>query len=289
MNTVFEFILWPNCKNNCKFCWQKQQIKEGKQHLLSPSEKARSIIEVIHFLQSDKLEYGSHVLLVGGELFDSHEVDTELNCLLQFCIGLMIIGKIDLLYINTNLIYKIREKSPLMTFLSTIEEFDLFNRLHFTTSFDLDGRFNEDSKTLMLNNLGILQFRFKKLQSVTNIILTNTTCSAILNKSFDYLAFEEKYTTHIHPIPYIELNSELTPERIQIIQTLQYIDSIKPGFIADYLMRMDLNQDKRLYMFDGSHLVNVSAPLSECGHSSNFKLYTKSHSCFICDMKEVFE
>ena len=22
---IYEFILWDNCSNNCKFCWQKQQ------------------------------------------------------------------------------------------------------------------------------------------------------------------------------------------------------------------------------------------------------------------------
>lgn len=289
MKPVFEFILWPNCKNNCKFCWQKQQIKDGKQHLLQPSEKASSIREVLQFLQSSKLEYGSHVLLVGGELFDSHDVDNELNKLLQVCVGLMLINKIDLLYINTNLIYKIRDNSPLINFLSAVNEYSLFDRLRFTTSYDLNGRFNSESEQLMLSNLSNLHSRFENLHIVTNIILTNTMCEAILNKSFDYTGFERKYSTHIHPIPYIELGSDLTPTRLQIIQTLQYINSIKPWFIADYLMRMDLNQDKRLFMFNGSELVNVSAPVSECGHSSNFRLYTKSHSCFICDMKEVFE
>lgn len=289
MKPVFEFILWPNCKNNCKFCWQKQQIKDGKQHLLQPSEKANSITEVLHFLQSSKLEYNSHVLLVGGELFDSHDVDNDLNKLLQTCVGLMLIGKIDLLYINTNLIYKIRDDSPLINFLSSVDLYNLFDRLRFTTSYDLNGRFNGESEQLMLNNLSNLHSRFENLRVVTNIIMTNTMCEAILDKSFDYIGFERKYYTHIHPIPYIELGSDLTPTRFQIIQTLQYINSLKPWFIADYLMRMDLNQDKRLFMFNGSELVNVSAPVLECGHSSNFRLYTKSHSCFICDMKEVFE
>jgi hypothetical protein len=46
---------------------------------------------------------------------------------------------IDLLYINTNLIYE--NMSILFNFLDLIKNNNLFNRLKFTTSFDLQGRF----------------------------------------------------------------------------------------------------------------------------------------------------
>jgi hypothetical protein len=79
------------------------------------------------------------VLICGGEIFDNIK---NLNILIDFfekIIDLMNNNIIDLLYINTNLIYE--NTTILFKFLDLIKNNNLFNRLKFTTSFDLHGRF----------------------------------------------------------------------------------------------------------------------------------------------------
>ena len=76
---IFEFLLWDNCRNDCKFCFQKQS-----NNLLTDEQKALSINKAIDFLQSDKYVAGSHVLLIGGEIFDSPKIFDRLFLLFDF-------------------------------------------------------------------------------------------------------------------------------------------------------------------------------------------------------------
>ncbi len=98
---IYEFILWDNCSNNCKFCWQKQQNSYSTDEM-----KDRSIDLVKNFICSENFEIGSHVLLVGGEIFDTmdHKICDKIKMLISLIIGKMIASEIDLFYINTNLL-----------------------------------------------------------------------------------------------------------------------------------------------------------------------------------------
>ena len=60
---IYELILWNNCNRNCYFCWQKQQNDD-----LKHSQMLDSIHKTIEFVK--QIKDNSHVLLVGGELFD---------------------------------------------------------------------------------------------------------------------------------------------------------------------------------------------------------------------------
>ena len=66
---IYEFLLWANCGNNCKFCWQKHLNQKDK--FLNEQQKLDSLRAVKRFLSSNEYENGNHVLLVGGELFDT--------------------------------------------------------------------------------------------------------------------------------------------------------------------------------------------------------------------------
>ena len=145
---VFEFLLWANCSNNCKFCFQKQQLRDGIITKHSTEDKVKTMDNVLSFLDSDEYIKGSHVLLVGGEIFDDPTVFAELDSFLIKIADKMVCNDIDLLYINTNLIYK--KLDCVINFLSEIEKHGLFDRLKFTTSYDIDGRFTEKTEKLML-------------------------------------------------------------------------------------------------------------------------------------------
>ena len=281
---VYEFILWPNCTNNCRFCWQKEQIKQGKLVKLTFDEKTQALSDVYHFLLSDKFEHGSHIMLVGGELFDDKRCGSRLLSLLEHVALMMRNDEIDLLYLNTNLLYK--DLSTVNQFVQWIGDFNLWHRVRFTTSYDLYGRFaNERARELMLLNLSKLT-KYPQLQVVVNIIMTKQLCDAVLHGRFDLSNFASTYKCDLHLIPYIVLGSDMTPTLSTIVQTLRsyYTDSQ----LVDYVQRLDLNQDKRIYQWQNGELVNVSAPLADCGHAVNFRNYGKG-SCYICDLKELLE
>ena len=65
MKKIYEFLLWDNCNNNCKFCWQRENPR-----LYDHNTRLIIIDEVIKFIKSDKFEKGSHILVCGGEIFD---------------------------------------------------------------------------------------------------------------------------------------------------------------------------------------------------------------------------
>ena len=62
---ITEFLLWDNCNNNCKFCFQRKNPR-----LFSLDGQKQILDNVLSFLNSDDYIKGSHVLVVGGELFD---------------------------------------------------------------------------------------------------------------------------------------------------------------------------------------------------------------------------
>ena len=61
---IYEFIVWENCNNNCQFCFQRKNPK-----ILNEQERYKALDNVINFIESDKFEKGSHLLIVGGEIF----------------------------------------------------------------------------------------------------------------------------------------------------------------------------------------------------------------------------
>lgn len=283
---VFEFLLWANCGNNCKFCFQKQQLRDGIITKHSTEDKVKTMNNVLSFLDGDDYIKGSHILLVGGEIFDDPTIFGELDSFLVKIADKMACNDIDLLYINTNLIYK--KLDCVTNFLSEIEKRGLFDRLKFTTSYDIDGRFTEKTEKLMLSNLKELHTKFEGLHSVTNIILSDKMCDNILSGEFDFLRFEEEYKTEINFIPYIILIPELSATREKIFKTLMKINVTKPYYIEPYIIRLDLNQDKRLYNCYPDRMEYVSAPYNKCGHSVNFTRYSTKGSCYICDVMKMF-
>lgn len=284
---VYEFLLWDNCNNNCKFCFQR---KNG--NILSSKDKVTSLGKVLEFLDSEKYIKGSHILLVGGEIFDESNIPLKVIWMsfIDKIVNKMMINDIDLLYINTNLLYE--DLGLVKYLLTTINKFNLWDRLKFTTSYDLEGRFAiKKREKLFLHNLYMIKYFYPKCNIVVNTILTNVVCEKILNGDFNPKAFCEEHKCDINLIPYIVFTKELSATREQIFKALLKTNELIPGYFKRYTDNLSLPQEKLLYKYnkDTSCLDFISCSHLECGHSENFKLYSENNSCFICELIKLSE
>lgn len=280
---IYEFLVWDNCSNNCKFCFQRKNPR-----LFNHDERKIILNEVINFINSDKFIKNSHILICGGEIFDKpNDYDILMPFFKKIC-DLMTNNIIDLLYINTNLIYK--DLKPLTDFLNLIKEYKLFNRLKFTSSYDLEGRFrNKDDENIMLNNLLFVKKTFTDCNIVVNTILTKKVCNDILNDSYNIQNFMNTYQCWVNLIPYIVYNENIAATRGEIMSALRKVENQMNGYLKVYINNFDLPQDKLLYIYENNNFEFCSCSHADCGHSINFKKYSKNESCFICDLKTMFE
>lgn len=313
MKTIYEFLLWNNCGGNCSFCHQRAHERKINDKILTPEEQIESLNKCKEFLESDQFVEGSHILLVGGEIFDviNFNVRAALNNLLTIILDWMKQDRIELFYINTNLLYQ--DIGVLNIFLNQVKAANLFDRLKFTTSYDIKGRFiNKDRECLFYKNLKYLTDTYPEIHIVVNTVLTNAACERICNDMFgaDYLVEylkkqnKDKFTIQdwmdyfkvdINTIPYIKLDYEKAPEmptKNTVFNTLLHIDKTSPGYLNRYADNIALTQKKEL--FEYSKLEKMfkycSSEIADCGHSVNFKLsFADSDECFPCEIKKLAE
>lgn len=283
LKPIYEFLLWDACNNNCKFCFERQNPQK-----LTLAEREFSIDKLMKLIDSETFIKGSHLLLMGGEIFDTPTVFEKLKPLINKIIGMMQKNEIDILYLNTNLIYK---KLDILTYLlERLRENDFFNRFQMTTSYDLEGRFTPKTEKLMLRNLEYIRNTYPNCNIAVNTILSNTVCNKILSKEWSVRGFAEKYKVNLMLIPYIVLLPSLSANRSKIFKTLKFVDDEMPNYIHNILLNLDNHQEKRIYRFNpmSKEYEFCSCENSECGHSINLKTYSDG-TCFVCDLKKMFE
>jgi len=310
MKKIYEFLLWNNCGNNCTFCHQREHERKIDDKILNSKEQIDSLLKCQEFLNT-QFKKGNHILLVGGEIFDikNEDVKNQLKILLNYVISKMLCADIDLLYLNTNLLYE--DTTLLYWFLDIIENNKLFDRLKFTTSYDIKGRFTSKERELLFyHNLKALTDKYLDIHIVVNTVLTNEACERIQNDQFgaDYLLEylknqgKEKFTikdwinyfkVDINTIPYIRLDNNIAPEmpiRLTVFNTLLHINEIIPNYLSFYVNNIGLKQEKLLYEYrkNTNDFVYCSSKLGKCGHSINFKrCFADSDKCFPCEVKKL--
>lgn len=276
---IYEFLLWNNCNNNCKFCFQRS-VKDRSTY----QQQQLALQKTIDFIKSSNFIQGSHILLVGGELFDDKN-RLFLNTFFQQIAEFVNTDIVDLVYLNTNLIYDRNCLKLLLDCVSLIPT----NKLKFTTSYDLYGRFYEDKENQFLENLEVLSKDYR-LNIVVNTILTDPCCTRILNGSFNPLEFAANFNVDINLIPYIVKDNSISAPKQKILGTLAHVGATNEDYLIKYIRNLDLNQRKLLYLYNNSieDFCFCSCGISECGHSENFKKCYPEKTCFICDLKEIF-
>lgn len=277
---MYEFVLWSNCCNNCKFCWLK--------YLQNPISTITQKIEAINLvdLKLKEIQNFSDILLVGGEIFeDSRTARNFIGLTYKIC-QKIIRGEIRYFYINTNLLYE--DISFLIEFLDVFEKYDLFDRLKFTTSWDLVGRFRDNlAEELWERNIKLIKSNYPRLNIVTNLILTKSLCSAIINNKFDVVNFEKEFSA-VNLIPYIPVPKDIFDEQPGKEITLNAIKKSNID-IQKYINSFDLKQTKIVYDCSNSQLTDITESDLPCGHNKNFTRVWEDNSCFICQLKKFFK
>jgi len=242
-------------------------------------------------LESDRYEKGSHVLVVGGEIFDDIRRFDILRPFFDSMIEKMKVGDIELLYLNTNLIYDSACCDELIGILGRFNQEKLFERLRFTTSYDISGRFNQPKSIVwFFQNLRRIRKEFPTMKIVVNMILTKQMCETTLREHFPFqpFFFMETQKVDINFIPYIVLDESMTPGRELIFKTIRFLHEQNPKYIEDWIRNIDLKQPRKMFYYKDGEFTSCECENSDCGHSVNFKRYSPKNSCFVCDIKEVF-
>ena len=200
---------------------------------------------------------------------------------------MLLSGNLRFLYINTNLIY--RDLDDLSDFLSAFVMANVLERVKFTTSFDVFGRYVDmQTEKLVLDNLKILKHSYPQLNIVVNMIMTKQFCQKILNNELNIKEFCEKYKVGVNAIPFIVLGEEMRATKDEVYRTLLKIDQEIPGYFNSYVDNFTLEQEKRLFEYDKTKgYLPCTAKMNDCGHNVNFTKVFADNSCFICNLLEL--
>ena len=288
---IYEFLLWNNCNNCCNFCHQKANKNKYPGKFPNDDGKLKSLQLVQQFIQTEVPEK-SHILLMGGELFDtklSKRTEKEFLNLAKMVADRMVINDQNLLYLNTNLIYS--DMSFLHSFLDVFKNENFKNRIHFTTSYDIAYRYkNNFDKYLVENNMIKITKEYPDIFRVANCIMTDKMCY-FLNSNIDFLSkFSKQYGFNLNLIPYIRLHQEQAPLRKDVLSLLMKINNYYPNYIKKYISELSIKQERILWEYNNNKLLYASSKNSECNHNENFKrVYKNDNHCFICDCIRLFE
>lgn len=285
---VYEFLMWDNCNNKCKFCFQRENPR-----ILSNDMKIDSCLKVKQFIESNRFKKGSHILLVGGELFDQPDRLEMFENLFQFIADKMKKDDIDFFYLNTNLIFNQSCLDNMINLMKILEYAGVSNKIKFTSSFDYDGRFDKKEKIdLWKYNILNLHDKCPEIPLAVNTILTKTTCNMINSEELSVKKFSEDFNCYVNLIPYIIYDQKLSATKATIFSSLLKVNKeFDGGYIKKYIDNFDLPQDKILFYYNKlkKDYVYCSSELADCGHSVNFKRYSAENTCFVCDLKNVFD
>ena len=265
---VNEYLLWNNCNNNCKFCNLRNEYQSTEEDKVLVCELVKKDIK------SQKSPF--NVLLVGGEIFTGNTKKVE-DSLFDLYTVIADNDLVDHIYFNTNLLYN--NTSFLYKTLDMFDEKDKIKRIHFTTSDDVEGRFDEMLKKIFYRNLTNLRETYPELRIIVNTIITKKLCELIKRNEYNVKSYCQKYKVEVNNIPFINTKpeSKLCPTKEDFLETLFLLEKQDKGYIKRYCDNFLLNQKFVLKQFNPTtkKLRCVSCGLSECGHSKNFK------KCFV--------
>lgn len=287
---IYEFLLWNTCKNNCKFCHQKANKLKYPGKFPNDSEKLVPIKLAKNYLETHELEQGAHILLMGGELFDSvlpPETEKEFLSLATYIAEGMKLNRYGFMYFNTNLIYQ--DLTLLEKYLDIFK--GLEDRTKFTTSYDIAYRFKSNEDRIQVQkNMRCISDQYPSCVRIANCVMTDKAIDYF--KEHDFIRYHDdfmrKFGFDIHLIPYITLVPEQAPSRHDVLKLLIDVERRQPEFLKQYVIDASYLQTRNLYEFNSSKLVYATSRISECGHYENFgKVYKDSTKCFACDCEQL--
>lgn len=184
---MIQYMLWNTCNNHCKFC--------SLQYSKVNDDRVNNVKRVIDYLDLDEAKPVERISLVGGELFFP-AFSTELRDIFYKLIN-KIFSLDKRLFLMTNLIY---DKN--VEFENCINYIDSIGHLNDTvicTSFDLEGRFHNDSALkLFKTNCDYVK---SKLGLHIEMVLSYSLMKGVLDNKFSFKNFFEEYTDNVDFMP----------------------------------------------------------------------------------------
>lgn len=182
---MLEFNIWKDCKNNCKFCFNR---------IRNNNEDKLSILKQVNFLLDEKeIEDYKNISLIGGEIFDGQldnpEVKTEFYKIVE-----KIINKNKKVFIMTNLIYQ--DNKDFYDFIDFIKKNKYYDNITISTSYDIWGRFCEKTKKIFDKNFKYLNKN--KIKTTMTIILSAVFIEQYNTNKINIKKLKKQYTDFIY-------------------------------------------------------------------------------------------
>lgn len=195
-NNFLQFELWKDCKNHCKFCFNKG---------LKDIEKAKSLDFVLDKLEDigDANELG----IIGGEFFDDqlndklvHDKFMQVQKKMQ---DYVLVGKVKKIYITTSMLFN--NLDSIFEVLNSYKEKKILDKLLLCTSYDTIYRFKDiQQEKLWRQNVKQVKQNFPEIMLHVETIMTQDFISKVLDGSFDIAQFKKELDVEVD---YLEPNT----------------------------------------------------------------------------------
>ena len=191
MDNFIQYELWKDCKNGCKFCFNKGQ---------PDLDKLQSLNFVINKIQEPEVDNYNEIGFIGGEFFDdqlnNEEVWSKFIEIFSICKQKVDSGKIKKIYLTTSLLYKVN--NLLLPFLNLMRTFGISDKILICTSYESKYRFHtKELLKLWQDNMLWLHEKFPEVKLHTEMIVTQFFIDEVLNDTFSITKFKETYHTEV--------------------------------------------------------------------------------------------
>lgn len=313
MSRQFQFELWQECNNVCKFCFL------GQENRFTPDDiKIKNLKTFIDYIDEiDKTSSYDNISLIGGEFFQGQLRNPEVKKLFQEAYR-KLFAFIDKDYktrgswISATL--TIGDQKDLYEMLDEYTQTETYKNnvdsLWICTSWDSIGRFHtEQAKKNWEYHMHKLSTEYPKISKNTCMILTEDLMERYNKGEFNFSSFSKEFGTQIFlKVPdegsltsKQEMEDKVNgffPKRSTAIKFLGKVLFSEP----EYINRMT-NVDMRADILvknenDGTHKDCVrykdlkneygkDASSAKCGHSTYYQCYIDSDECFKCDIERI--
>lgn len=325
---VFQYEVWKECHNHCKFCFLAEDILHTPDCVKLNGVK-NTIKQIKEDVENKNLD---GVGIIGGDFWQgeisTEEIREKFFEMLKLCFDYLKEGKISEVWLSATL--TIGEQKDLYRaidmYYETIPDEEKENkRLWICTSYDTIGRFHSQK---MLDNweyhMKNIAQKYPKVLKNTSLIITKDLVNKTLADEFDFTKFEQEFDTNIYmktPSHYFpdweegkrrfneEIVGDFFLERKPTIEFLQKISTEVPDILNkimnnDYRAELLVGHSNTDEFYDmirdqEDRHKNIScdtdgehaekAQMMACGHEKQYKCYIDSDRCFMCDLQRLFK
>jgi len=312
-NKQFQYELWQECNNKCKFCFLGTENRKT-----SDEVKIANIKDFMKQIRSEEFvnEEYNNISLIGGEFFQGQLNTPEIKELFMKAIYEIV------LFLRSNKTYTSwiaatmtrADNSDLYSMLEFCKNHHLFEKerdygvLWLCTSYDTIGRFHtEQNKLNWENHMKNISQQFPMLKKNTCMILTQDLMEKYINDEIDFKEFSEEFGTSIFlkqpdrgHFPNKQMMMEKVPGFFPKRETaLEFLVKLlnEDSNLFDNLMNVNLRASTLVKNYndgeqqdcirhkDELNEYGVEATSLPCGHSDYYACYEDSDKCILCDIK----